>query len=170
MVHTSKSKGNLLKCSSTLNYFDPCSWCCSARLAKVCFKLVSFGRIESPSPPPVIFMSSLLQYLFRMYSISQKPCSAIYVARKANIHNFTFSYSSENRLLHLIQKPAYPHALKIARPSSSLCRFISISCMVKSHSLILLANGSINHGKTSRSSRSLKRTFMSSFTGFSCST
>ena len=98
-------------------------------------------------------MSSLLRYLFRMCSTSLKPFSAIYVVGKANINNLTFSHSSGNRLSHLIQKPAHPCALKIARASSSLCRSTSISCKVESHSLMLLANSSTSHGKTSRSSR-----------------
>ena len=95
---------------------------------KAGFKLVSLSQIKFL---PVVFMSSLSQYLFCMYSNSLKPCSAIYVVGKANINNFTFSYSSGNQVFYLTPKPSYPCALKIARASSSLCRSISIFCMAE---------------------------------------
>ena len=74
------------------------------------------------------------------------------------------------RLLQLIQKPAHPCVLKIGRGSSSLCMSISISCMVELHSLMLLANGSTNQGKTSGQADLYSKRLCLSFTAFWCST
>ena len=153
---------NLLKYNCMLKLMCPCGWCCSARLAKAGLKLVSLSRIEFL---PVIFRSSLL-YISEMYSTSLKPFSAIYVVVKANINSHAFSHNSENRLFHVDPETCPSMCSK----NCSRFRSTSISCKVESHSLMLLANGSTSHGKTSRSSRSLNRTFMSFSTAFSYST
>jgi len=85
----------------------------------------------------MFFMSRRLQFLLRMCSAWQKPCSATYVMANVSNNSFTSPQSSGKRSLHLIQKSDHPCVWNITGTSSSLWMWIRRFWMVELHSLML---------------------------------